>query len=170
MLELLRLFPCRPVAITVASWVFFFVLQRVGVLTYATAVVRYDAPPNESCPCLSWDWVWFIYTELPRVLPMAAVFAVCMVLATQLVGRFIAPDNPDNLTIAQWLRMLREDPLRAVMWMGPRLALLFGVITYMVSVVVNFPRRGSVRSWRLLVLLALVQLLLPPWLRWILKI
>ena len=89
MFELVKLFPRRPLAVTIASWMFFFVLQIV-VLTLA-AYGRYVPAPE---PHLL-DHMWFVYTELPRALPMAAVYAACMVFVAQVVGRFVANNNPD---------------------------------------------------------------------------
>ena len=114
MFELVKLFPRRPLAVTIASWMFFFVLQIV-VLTLA-AYGRYVPPPE---PHLL-DHMWFVYTELPRALPMAAVYAACMVFVAQVVGRFVANNNPDNLTIGHWRELLRENPTRAIKWMGLR--------------------------------------------------
>ena len=162
MFELIRLFPRRPMAVSIASWMVFFVLQIV-VLTLA-AYGRYVPPPE---PQLL-DPVWFVYTELPRALPMAAVYAVCMVFLAQVAGRFVTNNNPDNLTIGQWREVLREHPARAIKWMGLRLAFLFAVAGLIFGSQVPFP------FWVDPVLAALagllfVALVLPPWLDWVIE-
>ena len=127
MLELIRLFPRRPLAVSIAGWTFFFIAQ-VGALTFAT-YERYVPSPEQR----PFDHLWFVYTELPRALPMAAVYAACMVFVAQVIGRFVATDNRDNLTIARWLELLKENPFRAVVWMGLRLVFLICVVGVVVG-------------------------------------
>ena len=122
MIELVRLFPHRSLVLSIAAWMFFFALQIVFLTV--VAYERYD-PPAESRLLL--DRVWFIYTELPRALPMAAVYAVCAVFVVQVIGRFIAQDNPQNPTIGQLRQSLKERPVKAITWMGIRLVFLLAL-------------------------------------------
>ena len=162
MFELVKLFPRRPLAVTIASWMFFFVLQIVA-LTLA-AYGRYVPPPE---PYLL-DHMWFVYTELPRALPMAAVYAACMVFVAQVVGRFVANNNPDNLTIGHWRELLRENPTRAIKWMGLRLVFLFAVVGLIVGSWGPFPFWVDV----ILAILAgslIAHLVLSSWLDWVIE-
>ena len=130
MLELLRLLPRRPLAISLAAWTLFFVLQIVFL---TVAVYRRYVSPPEPPPL---DHLWFLYTELPRALPMAAVYAVCMVFVAQVMGRFIAKDNPDNLTVANWYELLKKNPAKAILWMGLRVILLLGLVGLFINLFV----------------------------------
>ncbi len=112
MIELAKLFPRRPLVLSIAAWLLIFVLQVVFLTI--VAYERYE-PPEEPH---HWDRVWFVYTELPRVLPMAAVYAVCAVFAAQMIGRFFAKGNPNNPTIGQLRRSLKESPVRALKQIG----------------------------------------------------
>ena len=114
MLELLKLFPRRPLAISIAAWIFFFVVQ-IAFLSVA-AWDKYIPPPEPTYL----DRVWFAYTELPKAIPMATVYAVCMVFVVQMVGWFVSRHNPDHLTVGQWWELLRNCPVKAITWMSLR--------------------------------------------------
>ena len=43
MFELVKLFPRRPLAVTIASWMFFFVLQIVALTATIQRPARYDS-------------------------------------------------------------------------------------------------------------------------------
>ena len=162
MFEFVRLFPRRPLAVSIAAWTLFFVLQ-IGFLTI-TAYVRY-VPPPEPRPL---DPLWFVYTELPRVLPMAAVYSACLVFVAQVIGRFIAPSNPDNLTIGCWFELLKENPAKALTWMGVRLLSLPVIVLLLVGPIISLPQWVSTVSALLLGLL-LAHLFFPPWRNWIVE-
>lgn len=162
MFELIRLFPRRPLAVSIAAWTFFFVLQIV-FLTFA-AYERY-VPPPEPRP---YERLWFVYTELPRALPMAAVYAVCMVFVAQVIGRFMSTGNPDNLTFGQLREILSKNPTRAATWIGVRLVVLFGIVWLLVDPMVGLP--PWVRSaTAFLVVLLLVRIVYIPWLDWVVE-
>ena len=159
MLDLLRLIPRRPLAVSIAGWIFFFVVQ-IGWLTFA-ANEKY-VPPAEPG---AYDRVWFIYTELPRALPMAAVYAVCLVFVGQVMGRFIATDNPDNLTVGRWVESLRETPIKAIVWMGLRLVLVVGVVVLALRLILPLPPLLTGIAW-LLVALLLFPVVVSSWFNW----
>ncbi len=141
-LELLKLFPCRPLAIYIAAWIFFFVVQ-VAFLSILAWVKCPSLPESTFSPYV--DQMWFVYTELPKAIPMASVYAVCMVFVVQVVGWFVSNRNPDNLNISQWCELCRKRPIKAatrmamagifvafavpgLLWLGPLMGLLFGLL------------------------------------------
>ena len=161
MFDFLRLFPRRPLLTSAAAWAFFFAIQ-VGYLTYAMSE-RY-VPPLETRP---YDRLWFVYTQLPRMLPMAAIYAGCMVLVSQIFGRFMATDNPDNLTIGQWRKLLRDSPARAI----KRMSLMLVAFLATVGILVD-PIRHTIPGWVVSYLffaaaLSWTSLLIPQWFDWI---
>lgn len=142
---------------------FFFALQIVFLTV--VAYERYD-PPAESRLLL--DRVWFIYTELPRALPMAAVYAVCAVFVVQVIGRFIAQDNPQNPTIGQLRQSLKERPVKAITWMGIRLVFLLALAGLFLGRWVSLPPWvGSVSAGFAGILL--VPLFFSSWFDWVVK-
>ena len=161
MFDFLRLFPRRPLLVSAAGWAFFFAIQ-VGYLTYVMSE-RY-VPSSEPRP---YDRLWFVYTQLPRMLPMAAIYAGCAVLVSQILGRFTATDNPDNLTIAQWRELLKDNPAKTIARLIPILVavlvpmvLLVDLLTNILSVKVSYILLLiTANSWGLL--------LFYPWLNWI---
>ncbi len=161
--ELAKLFPRRPLVLSVAAWTFFFALQIVFLTI--VAYERYD-PPAESRLLL--DRVWFVYTELPRALPMAAVYAVCAVFAVQVIGRFIAHDNPDNPTIGQLCQSLKERPVKAITWMGIRLVFLLALAGLFFGRWVPLPPWVGFVSACLAGIL-LVPLFISSWFDWVVK-
>lgn len=159
MLELLRLLPRRPLAISLAAWTFFFVCQIVFL---TVAVYRRYVPPPEPPPL---DRLWFLYTELPRALPMAAVYAVCMVFVAQMMGRFIATDNPDNLTVANWYELRKKNPAKAILWMGLRVILLLGLVGLFINTFVPLPSWITALSV-IFVGILVANLMFPSWFDW----
>ena len=159
MLELLKLFPHRPLAISIAGWVFFFVLQ-IAFLSVA-AWGRYTPPPEPTYL----DRTWFVYTELPKAIPMATVYAVCMVFVAQVVGWFISRHNPDNLTIGQWSELLRNNPVQAITWISLRVIMLLVLAGLVVVPAVPVPSWLSPLLGMLFGLL-IVPLMFNPWLKW----
>ena len=163
MFDFLRLFPRRPLLISVAAWVIFFTMQ-VGYLTYVMSE-RY-VPPPESRP---YDRLWFVYTQLPRMLPMAAIYAGCAVLVAQILGRFIALDNPSNLTIAQWARFVKDNPTRGIIRVGLVLVAVLTTIGLLVGLSTDIvPRRvglilGFVAGF------CWTQIFIPPWFDWLVE-
>ena len=162
MRELLRLVPRRPLAITLAAWTFFFVWQIVFL---TVAVYTKYVPPPEPPPL---DRLWFLYTELPRALPMAAVYAVCMVFLAQVMGRFISTYNPDNLTVANWYELLKKNPAKVILWMGLRVILMVGLVGLFINFFVPLP------SWITALSLILVgilvgYLMVASWLDWVVR-
>ena len=162
MLELLRLLPRRPLAVSLGGWTFFFVWQ-VLFLTYA--VYKRYVPPPEPLPL---GHLWFLYTELPRALPMAAVYAACMVFVAQVMGRFISPKNPDNLTVANWYELLKTDSVKAIQWMGLRVIFLLGMAGFFVDRIVPLPSWLGLLSG-VLVGGLVVHLMVTSWLDWVVE-
>ena len=165
MLELLNLFPRRPLAISIASWLFFFVVQIAFLSILAWA--KYPTP-LESTFSPFWDQMWFVYTELPKAIPMAAVYAVCMVFVAQVVGWFVSKHNPDNLTFGQWRELLRERPVKAAM--GISIRVISGLA--MAGLIVAFVVPGLLWLSPLVGLLfgmLLVPLMFDPWLKWFIR-
>ena len=163
MFELLKLFPRRPLVISAALWLLFFVIQII--LLTAIASRRYVSAPDSP----PFDGLWFVYTELPRALPMAAVYAVCMVFVAQILGSSIAASNPDNLTLREWSGLLKRNPVRAVTWIGIRVISLLALAFLIVN-----PGMPSSLSWiRTLSAVLLGSLLIPilfgPWITWIVE-
>ena len=155
MLELLTLFPRRPLAISIASWILFFVLQ-IAFLSFA-AWERYTPPPEPTYL----DRAWFVYTELPKAVPMATVYAVCMVFVAQVFGWFISRHNPDNLTIGQWWELRRKCPVKAAKWISLRLISLVALA----GLFVGFAAPVQSLLGTLLGLL-IIPLMFDPWLKW----
>ena len=159
MLELLKLFPRRPLAISIASWTLFFVIQ-IAFLSVA-AWDRYTPPPELTYL----DRTWFVYTELPKAIPMAAVYAVCLVFASQVVGWFVSRHNLDNLTMGQWRELLRNCPVKAITWMSLRVIFLLVLAGLFVSLAAPVPSWVSFLLGTLFGLL-IMQLMFDPWIKW----
>ena len=162
MLDLLKLFPRGPLAVSIAGWTYFFVVQ-IAFLSVA-AWERYSPPPEPTYL----DQVWFVYTELPKAIPMATVYAVCMVFVAQVVGWFISRHNPDNLTLGDWYELLKRSPIRAVVWMSLRVIGVVAVAGLVVGLVVSLPSWVSLVLTTLLVVL-FVPLMFDPWLKWVVQ-
>lgn len=159
MFELLKLFPRRPLAVSIAGWTFFFVVQ-IAFLSVA-AWDKYTPPPEPTYL----DRIWFVYTELPKAIPMATVYAVCMVFVAQVVGWFVSRHNPDNLTIGQWRELLRNCPTKAITWMAIRVMSLLALVGLFVGLA------APVLSWlspllAMLFGLLMIPLMFDPWLKW----
>ncbi len=160
MLDILRLFPRRPLAESLAHWLIFFTFQLV-YLTIA-ASERYVPPADPP----AYDQMWFIYTELPQTLPMAAAYAVCGVFLLQMILWFAARDNPDNLTIRQLMELVRKNPLRFSFWVIPRLAFLLGSVGLILRY--GFEIAPWIGNYAALLLgFSLPALLLTPWVGWL---
>ena len=163
MFELLKLFPRRPLAVSVAAWVFFFVAQIVLLTVVASRryVSTPDSPPSDS--------LWFVYTELPKVLPMAAVYAVCAVFVAQVIGRFVSGSNPDNPTFGELYGLLKRNPVRAITWMALRVIFLLALVALFID-----PALPPSLLWvktlsALLVGLLAMLIIFNPWISWLVE-
>ena len=159
MFDLLRLFPRRPLAISIAGWTYFFVVQ-IAFLSVA-AWKRYSPPPEPTYL----DQMWFVYTELPRAIPMATVYAVCMVFVAQMIGWFVSRHNPDNLDMGQWYQLLKTSPIWAITWMSFRVISVLAMAGLVLSFVVPFPSWLS-RPLAILLVMLFYPLMFNPWLKW----
>lgn len=160
MLELLRLFPRRPLAISLAGWTWFFVAQIFYLSIFA--YIRY-VPPSEPPPM---DRLWFVYTELPSALPMAAIYAVCMVFVAQVIGRFMSPDNPDNPTVADLYEQFKRNPAKALLWVCIRVIFLLGVVGFIIDSFVPLPPWIATLSAGAIGLFVF-QIFIAPWSNWV---
>ena len=159
MFDILKLFPRRPLAVSIAGWAYFFFLQ-IAFLSIA-AWNRYSPPPEPTYM----DQIWFVYGEIPKTIPMATVYAVGMVFVAQVVGWFVSRHNPDNLSMGQWFELLGSNRIKAIVWMSLRVIGMLAVAGLAADWVVPLP------SWATLLLtLVLVMLFVPlmfnPWLSW----
>ena len=96
-------------------------------------------------------------------MPMAAVYAACMVFVAQVMGRFIATDN---FTVAEWYQLLKKNPTRAIKWMGLRVMLLLGMVALFINSLVPFLGWISTLLPALLGLLV-ARLMFVPWSNWV---
>ena len=109
--------------------------------------------------------MWFVYTELPRAIPMATVYAVCMVFVAQMVGWFVSRHNPDNLDMGQWYQLLKTSPIWAITWMSFRVISVLAMAGLVLSFVVPFPSWLS-RPLAILLVMLFYPLMFNPWLKW----
>ena len=118
MLELLKLYPIRAIGYSIAFATMFFVVQVV-LLIYIVAG-RYESTDAST----RYDLIWFVYKELPAALPMAAVFAVGLVVAAQIAGRFVV-SGPTVGELPTWIRI---HPVRTAFNIAVPALLLVGAI------------------------------------------
>ena len=163
MFELLKLFPRRPLAIFVAAWLFFFVAQIVLLTIVASRryVSTPDSPPS--------DGLWFVYTELPKVLPMAAVYAVCAVFVAQVVGRFVSKNNPDNLSLGDWYGISKKNPVKAITYVGIRVISLLCLAFLFVNPEIPHPLSWVKTLSALLFGALMIPIMFDPWMSWIIE-
>ena len=162
MFELLRMFPRRPLAVSIAGWTYFFVVQIVFLSIAAWE--RYSSPPEPTYL----DQVWFVYTELPKAIPIAAVYAACLVFVAQVVGWFVSKHNPDNLDMGQWHEWLKTSPIRAITWMSIRVISMLAVAGLVVGLFVPLPP-WLIRPLAALLAFLLFPLVFNPWLNWLVQ-
>ena len=117
-LELLKLYPIRPIGYSIAFATMFFFAQVVW-LVYIVAG-RYESTDAST----RHDLIWFVYKELPAALPMAAVFAVGLVVAAQIAGRFVV-SGPTVGKLPTWIR---NHPVRTAFNIAVLALLLVGAI------------------------------------------
>ena len=118
MLELLKLYPIRVIGYSIAFGTMFFFAQVVW-LVYIVAG-RYESTEAST----RHDHIWFVYKELPAALPMAAVFAVGLVVAFQIAGRFML----SGPTVGQLPTWIRNHPVRTAFSIAVAALLLVGAI------------------------------------------
>ena len=162
MYELLRVFPRRPLAISIAGWTYFFAIQ-IAFLSVA-AWQRYSPPPEPTYL----GQVWFVYTELPKVIPLAIVYAAGLVFVAQVVGWFVSKHNPDNLDMGQWHEWLKTNPIRATTWMSIRVISMLAVAGLAVGVFVPLPP-WLIRPLTFLLAFLLFPIMFNPWLNWLVQ-
>ena len=104
MLEVLKMYPIRPVGYSIAYATIYFFAQVVWLVYIAAG--RYESTAAST----RHDLIWFVYKELPAALPMAAVFAVGLVVASQIAGRFLR-SGPAVRELPAWIR---NHPVRTV--------------------------------------------------------
>ena len=118
MLELLKLYPIRAIGYSIAFATMFFFVQVVWLVYIAAG--RYESTDASTMH----DLIWFVYKELPAALPMAAVFAVGLVVAAQIAGRFLL-SGPTVRELPTWIR---NHPIRTAFNIAILALLLVGAI------------------------------------------
>ena len=123
-------------------WLFF---AQVILLVFL-AVYRYDSGPSPTAA----DYIWEIYKEVPRTLPMAIVFSVGGLVFAQIIGLF-ARSGPTLGELPAWLR---KHPVR---------------VAFNLSTVVVLAAALLIGSWLLLSFIIGVMLtrLAEPWFNWV---
>ena len=118
LMEVLKLYPIRAIGHSIAFATMFFFVQVVW-LVYVVAG-RYESTDASTVH----DLIWFIYKELPAALPMAAVFAVGLVVAAQITGRFLL-SGPTFGELPIWIR---KHPVKIAFNIAIFALLLVGII------------------------------------------
>ena len=118
MLELLRLYPIRAIGYSIAIATMFF-FSQVLWLVYIV-VDRYESTDSSTVG----DLIWIVYKELPTALPMAAVFAIGLMVVVQIASRFLL-SGPTVGELPSWIR---NHPIRTAFNIAIVVLLLIGAI------------------------------------------
>ena len=104
MLDLSRMFPARVFIHPLLVGSLLFIIQ-IGYFTWSASTDCSTSLDNLGPDCL-----WYVYEKVPKVLPMAAVYAAIGGVVSQIVNRFMF----SGPTVGQVRKAARERPKRLI--------------------------------------------------------
>ena len=104
MLDLIRMFPARVFIRPLLVGSLLFIIQ-IGYFTWSALTEC-----STSLDLLGPDCMWYAYEKVPKVLPMATVYAAIGGVVSQIVSRFMS----SGPTVGQIRKAARERPKRLI--------------------------------------------------------